>query len=103
MPFGQNQPIKAIATGIDPQITAQGEKIDQISMIEVAIADQNGQTESRASGIPSPQVRPDDTCHQKLPAIRAQACSGRKILNIVRQRISRANDRDAPEVVWWRG
>jgi hypothetical protein len=47
VPFGQNQPIKAIATGIDPQITAQGEKIDQISMIEVAIADQNGQTESR--------------------------------------------------------
>ena len=34
--------------GIDPQMTAQGENIDQTSMTEVANAAQNGQTELRA-------------------------------------------------------
>jgi hypothetical protein len=53
--LGQNHPIKATATGIDPHTTAHGVKIDQISMTVVAIADQNGQIEllgdaSRASG-----------------------------------------------------
>src|SRR3954463_13124828 len=42
-PFGQNQPIRQMATGIDPQTTAQGEKIDQISIADVAIAAKNGQ------------------------------------------------------------
>ena len=43
--MGQNQPINATATGIDPHTTAHGEKIDQINMIEVAIAVQKGQME----------------------------------------------------------
>ena len=35
-----------MAIGMEPQTTAQGEKIDQTSMIAVAIAAQNGQMES---------------------------------------------------------
>src|SRR4030095_5674704 len=55
VPFGQNHPIRAIDTGIDPQTTAQGVKIDQINSTVVASADQSGQIElsgddSRASG-----------------------------------------------------
>src|SRR4051794_36052524 len=55
VPFGQNQPISATAIGIEPHTTAQGEKIDQISITLVAIAASNGQIEfcgedSRASG-----------------------------------------------------
>ncbi len=58
VPFGQNHPIRAIDTGIDPQTTAHGVKIDQISSTVVASADQSGQIEfpgvdSRASGIAS--------------------------------------------------
>jgi hypothetical protein len=54
--FGQNQPIKVTAMGIEPHTTAHGEKIDQISITLVAIAAQNGQIElrgeaSRASGL----------------------------------------------------
>ena len=61
VPFGQNQPIKAMATGIEPHTTAHGLKIDQISMIVVAIAAQNGQIEfrgeaSRASGLAEASV-----------------------------------------------
>jgi hypothetical protein len=55
VPFGQNQPIKAMAIGIAPHTTAQGVKIDQMSIMVVAIAVQSGQIElrgeaSRASG-----------------------------------------------------
>src|SRR5207253_6025109 len=61
VPFGQNQPIKAMATGIEPHTTAHGLKIDQISMIVVAMAAQNGQIEfrgeaSRASGLADASV-----------------------------------------------
>src|SRR3954453_20692808 len=57
-PFGQNQPIKVTAIGIEPHTTAQGEKIDQISITLVAIAARSGQIEfcgedSRASGCAS--------------------------------------------------
>ena len=38
VPLGQNQPISAIATGMEPQTTAHGVKIDQISITLVAIA-----------------------------------------------------------------
>jgi hypothetical protein len=55
VPFGQNQPISAMAIGIEPHTTAHGEKIDQISITLVASAASNGQIEfcgddSRASG-----------------------------------------------------
>jgi hypothetical protein len=45
--FGQNQQTRAMKIGIDPQTTAHGVKIDEISMIVVAIADQSGQIELR--------------------------------------------------------
>ena len=55
VPLGQNHPTSVIATGIEPQTIAQGEKIDQISSTVVAIAASSGQIElrgeaSRASG-----------------------------------------------------
>ena len=55
MPSGQNHPTKQTAIGSDPHTTPHGVKIDQISMIVVAIAVINGQIEfrgddSRASG-----------------------------------------------------
>src|SRR3954469_21190987 len=49
-PFGQNQPIRVIATGIDPQTTAQGEKIDQMSRMAVAMAANSGQIELSGEG-----------------------------------------------------
>src|SRR4051812_4290213 len=57
-PLGQNQPISVAAIGIEPHTTPHGEKIDQISMIVVAMDAKNGQIEfrgnvSRASGLPS--------------------------------------------------
>jgi hypothetical protein len=45
VPFGQNHPISVMAMGIDPQTTAHGEKIDQISITEVAMAAKSGQIE----------------------------------------------------------
>ena len=60
MPLGQNQPISAIATGIDPHTTAQGVKIDEISMMVVAIAAQNGQIELRGEDSRASGTRLDD-------------------------------------------
>ncbi len=79
MPFGQNQPISVMAIGIEPHTTAQGEKIDQISMIVVAIAVQSGQIELRGEDSREPQARLstiDVTTH--FAAIDAQAARDRQ-------------------------
>ena len=41
--LGQNHPISAMAIGIEPHTTAQGLKMDQISITVVAIAAHSGQ------------------------------------------------------------
>ena len=62
VPFGQNQPISATATGIEPQTTAHGVKIDQISITLVAIAASSGQIELARRGFARLRPRLDQRC-----------------------------------------
>src|ERR1700712_4842437 len=74
-PLGQNQPTSATRIGTDPQTTAQGEKIDETSMMLVVTAATSGQIESdgdvsRACGRASATVV---TSNSRRPILRPVA------------------------------
>ena len=98
--LGQNQPISATATGIEPQTTAQGVKIEQTSMTLVAIAVTERPDRSARRGFPRFGSRLNQRADDQFPPVeRAGPVATGSVSRLVPKRIGASHDRDAGEVV----